>query len=118
MGFIIATVILIFSSVMFGFCLGVEFYKEEIILIARSTDYTLSNIDNDALFEGKIAPHCANVMTRQEAIEVMAKAICHHPYPSCEGCIAEKKKKACKQAFEGMKELAEAALNALLGVKK
>lgn len=57
-------------------------------------------------------------ITRQEAIEVMAKAICHHPYPSCEGCIAEKKKKACKQAFEGMKELAEAALNALLeGVK-
>lgn len=53
-------------------------------------------------------------MTRKEAIEVMAKAMCHCPYPSCEDCIAEKKKEACKQAFEGMKELAEAALNALL----
>lgn len=31
MGFIIATVILIFSSVIFGFCLGVHFYLEEII---------------------------------------------------------------------------------------
>lgn len=30
MGFIIAMVILIFSSIMLGFCLGVEFYREEI----------------------------------------------------------------------------------------
>lgn len=52
--------------------------------------------------------------TRQEAIERMAKAMCHNPYESCEGCIARKKKQACKQALEGMKELAEAALNALL----
>ena len=44
----------------------------------------------------------------------MAKAMCHSPFESCEGCIVQKKKQACKQALEGMKELAEAALNALL----
>ena len=32
--------------------------------------------------------------------------------------IVQKKKQACKQALEGMKELAEAALNALLEDKK
>ena len=53
-------------------------------------------------------------MTRQEAIERMAKAMCHSPFENCEGCIVQKKKQACKQALEGMKELAEAALNALL----
>lgn len=54
------------------------------------------------------------VMPREEAIERMAKAMCHSPFESCEGCIVQKKKQACKQALEGMKELAEAALNALL----
>lgn len=49
--------------------------KEERILIARSTDYTITDTDEGTLFDGKIAPHCANVMTRQEAIERMAKAI-------------------------------------------
>ena len=57
-------------------------------------------------------------MTRQEVIERMAKAMCHSPFESCEGCIVQKKKQACKQALEGMKELAEAALNALLENKK
>lgn len=88
--------------------------KEERILIARSSDYTLTDTDKVELFEGKIAPHCANVFTRQDAIERMAKAMCHSPFESCEGCIVQKKKQACKQALEGMKELAEAALNALL----
>ena len=37
--------------------------KEERILIARSTDYTITDTDEGALFDGKIAPHCANVMT-------------------------------------------------------
>ena len=49
--------------------------KEERILIARSTDYTITDTDEGALFDGKIAPHCANVFTRQDAIERMAKAI-------------------------------------------
>lgn len=65
--------------------------------------------------------HCIGrkeAISRQEAIERMAKAMCHNPYESCEGCIARKKKQACKQAFEGMKEPAEAALNALLEVEK
>ena len=88
--------------------------KEERILIARSSDYTLTDTDKGELFEGKIAPHCANVFTRQDAIERMAKAMCHSPFESCEGCIVQKKKQACKQALEGMKELAEVALDALL----
>lgn len=58
--------------------------------------------------------HCEEGMTRQEAINRMAKAMCHSPFESCEGCIVQKKKQACKQALEGMKELAEVALNALL----
>ena len=91
--------------------------KEERILIARSTDYTITDTDEGALFDGKIAPHCANVFTRQEVIERMAKAMCHSPFESCEGCIVQKKKQACKQALEGMKELAEAALNALFEEK-
>ena len=57
-------------------------------------------------------------ISRQEAIERMAKAMCHSPFESCEGCIVQKKKQACKQALEGMKELAEAALNAFLEDKK
>ena len=55
-----------------------------------------------------------NRISAQEAIERMAKAMCHSPFESCEGCIVQKKKQACKQALEGMKELAEVALNALL----
>ena len=92
--------------------------KEERILIARSTDYTITDTEAGALFDGKIAPHCANVMTREQAIEKMAKVMCHSPFESCEGCIVQKKKQACKQALEGMKALAEAALNALLENKK
>lgn len=59
-----------------------------------------------------------NIYTRQEAIERMAKTMCHHPDESCEGCIGQKKKQTCKQVLEGVKELAEAALNALLEVEK
>ena len=59
-----------------------------------------------------------NRITRQEAINRMAKAMCHSPFESCEGCIVQKKKQACKQALEGMKELAEVALNALLEADK
>lgn len=82
--------------------------KEERILIASITDYTLSNIDNDTLFEGKIAPHCANVATRQEAIEKIGKALCHRHCPEkvCTSCDEWEK--------YGTKEDAEAALNALL----
>ena len=68
--------------------------------------------------KGAIEATRCTTMTRQEAIKRMAKAKCHSPYKSCEGCIVQKKKQACKQALEGMKELAEAALNALLEDKK
>ena len=57
-------------------------------------------------------------LSRSEVIERMAKAMCHSPFESCECCIVQKKKQACKQALEGMKELAEAALDALLEVQK
>lgn len=77
--------------------------KEERILIARSTDYTITDTDKGALFEGKIAPHCANVFTRQEAIERMAKKI-------DEAYIDEN---GCNKGLT-IEELAEVALNALL----
>lgn len=88
--------------------------KEERILIARSTDYTLTDTDKGELFEGKIAPHCANVMTHQEAIERMAKAIYDEEIGRCneEMCAG----KECRDCFRWKKceYVAEAALNALL----
>ena len=71
--------------------------KKERILITRSTDYTITDTDEGALFDGKIAPHCANVMTRQEAINRMADA------------ISDAAKRSCNKKF-----VAEAALNSLL----
>ena len=78
--------------------------KEERILVLKATedDFIYKH------FNGK------GFIPRQEAIEKMAKVMCHSPFESCEGCIVQKKKQACKQALEGMKGLAEAALNALL----
>lgn len=80
--------------------------KEERILIARSNDYTITDTDKGELFEGKIAPHCANVFTRQEAIEVMAKALFQYTW----GDVLKYNKKE----RETYGSLAEAALNALL----
>lgn len=93
--------------------------KEERILIARSTDYTITDTDEGALFEGKISPHCANVMTRYEAIERMAKAICETGI-GCHTCHRENNKEECKKFIKGNLYLlyAEAALDALLGGKK
>ena len=94
--------------------------KEERILIARSIDYTLTDTDKGELFEGKIAPHCANVFTRQDAIERMAKAIyaenvvrcnsddCPPGSETCDGC----------PIWENCKHLAKIALNSLLEDKK
>ena len=89
--------------------------KEERILIARSTDYTISDTKDGALFEGKIAPHNANVFSRQEAIERMAKAMCVRDNGiSCDECIY-KNSNNCKTTLENwFIEDAEAALNALL----
>lgn len=82
--------------------------KEERILIARSTDYTLTDTDKGELFEGRIAPHCANVFTRQEAVERMAKAL----------AFVQAKTFVDKDQWEivmrGCRYEAEAALNALL----
>lgn len=94
--------------------------KEERILIltTKNKNGDCECVTQDGCHINDSCAICNVGMIRQEAIEVMAKAMCHCPYPSCEDCIAEKKKEACKQAFEGVKELAEAALNALLeGVK-
>ena len=68
--------------------------------------------------DGSIASNETHEMKRSEAIERMANAMCHSHFESCEGCIVQKKKQACKQALEGMKVLAEAALNALLEEQK
>ena len=73
--------------------------KEERILIARSTDYTITDTDEGALFDCNIAPHCANVFTRQEAIERMEKAM---------------KQYAKDEEIYTDKDLAICALNALL----
>lgn len=90
--------------------------KEERILIARSTDYTLTDTDKGELFEGKIAPHCANVFTRQEAIERMAKAMCSSDGESCKQCAVKNNKHACKSVLhdELFMQYAQSALNALL----
>lgn len=89
--------------------------KEERILIARSTDYTITDTDKGALFEGKIAPHCANVFTRQEAIERMAKAICSAwGIGTCQSCAFKGNGSMCQDFIDAKKELTEAALNALL----
>ena len=94
--------------------------KEERILIASSIDYTLTDTDKGELFEGKIAPHRANVFTRHEAIERMAKAIyaenvvrcnsddCSPGSETCDGC----------PIWENCKHLAKIALNSLLEDKK
>lgn len=89
--------------------------KEERILIARSTDYTITDTDKGALFDGKIAPHCANVMTRQEAINRMAKAMCKQTNYQCSVCEVGNNKEKCEEwiVFQ-YKTQAEAALNALL----
>lgn len=94
--------------------------KEERILIARSTDYTITDTDEGALFDGKIAPHCANVMTREQAIEKMAKVICRTYGEDCETCRFNGNEKGCKRylEFSNYIAMAEAALNALLEDKK
>lgn len=85
--------------------------KEERILVARSTDYTITDTDKGALFEGEIEPHCANVFTRAEAIEKMAKALYEHQY--------QKTRPLWEDEDNGYVEIylkrAEAALNSLLG---
>lgn len=86
--------------------------KEERILVARSTDYTLTDTDKGELFEGKIAPHCANVFTRQEAIEKMAKGI--HFYEWAHDKHFPKWNELNSDIQNDYKSMAEAALNALL----
>ena len=90
--------------------------KEERILIARSTDYTLTDTDKGELFEGKIAPHCANVFTRQEAINRMAKALYAHTWKSKTPMVRVQNLEigVTDQNKKKYLGLAEAALNALL----
>ena len=88
--------------------------KEERILIARSSDYTLTDTDKGQLFEGKIAPHCANVMTRQEAIERMAKAIYTFEIIACSHDECGNKQCENCETWKWCENIAEAALNSLL----
>ena len=92
--------------------------KEERILIARSTDYTITDTDEGALFDGKIAPHCANVMTRQEAIEKMAKAIYTFEIIACSHDECGNKQCENCETWKWCKNIAEAALNSLLEEQK
>ena len=92
--------------------------KEERILIARSSDYTLTDTDKGELFEGKIAPHCANVFTRQDAIERMAKAIYTFEIIACSHDECGNKQCENCETWKWCKNIAEAALNALLEDKK
>ena len=85
--------------------------KEERILIARSSDYTLTDTDKGELFEGKIAPHCANVFTRQDAIERMAKGLFKVDNLLALDIKWSNLKKSTQLTY---KVFAEAALNALL----
>ena len=80
---------------------------EERIMICSSTDYTITETDKGDLFEGKIEPHKANVFTRTEAIERMAKAICNMGDEETWGRVDDNYKHYCTAQ-------AEWALNALL----
>ena len=88
--------------------------KEERILIARSTDYTITDTDEGALFDGKIAPHCANVFTRQEVIERMAKAIYTFEIVACSHDECGNKQCENCETWKWCENIAEAALNSLL----
>jgi len=97
---------------------------EERILIARSTDYTINDTKDGALFEGKIAPHNANIFTRQEAIEKMARAgwiatVCAKNQCAPTDVTKEQWDKEWDKLRKDYKKVyyagAEAELNALLG---
>lgn len=77
-----------------------EKIAEERLCLFTSVDYTISDTKDGVSFEGKIAPHKANIFTRQEAIERMAKAM-------RDTIIKTKAEGSCL-------DMAEAALNALL----
>lgn len=59
-------------------------------------------------------------ITRQEAIERMAKAMCSSDGESCKQCAVKNNKHACKSVLhdELFMQYAKSALNALLGWKK
>ncbi|WP_428055373.1 hypothetical protein [Candidatus Avelusimicrobium alvi] len=63
---------------------------------------------------------CEAGITRSEAIEKMAKAICRTAVEDCETCIFDGHEKDCKQYLEVENYItyAEAALDALLGGKQ
>ena len=86
---------------------------EERIMICSSTDYTITETDKGDLFEGKIEPHNANVFTRTEAIERIAKAITFEMYKSFPN-----PEKEVEEKYTCYINYAEAALNALLSEGK
>jgi len=89
--------------------------KEERIFVFTTKKYTIKETTEDGVIvDGFIEPRDkAKMYTRREAIEVMAKALCHRHCPEkvCTSCDEWEK--------YGTKEDAETALNALLeGGKK
>ena len=99
--------------------------NKEIIFILTRTNSIKDGIRTET--------HKDNAITRQEAIEIMAKAICREDncLDSCAECIlgfgssAEEKEQFCQKQIIMSRDLsasyvsrAEAALDALLGVEK
>ena len=69
--------------------------------------------------KGAVEATCCTTMTRQEAIERMAKAICSKwGISSCKSCAYKGDGSMCQDFIDEKKSLAEAALNALLEVEK
>ena len=85
---------------------------EERIVMFASVDYNMETVidgkNSEVKFECKIEPHNANVFTRAEAIERIAKAICNMGDEETWGRVDDNYKHYCTTQ-------AEWALNALLG---
>ena len=88
--------------------------KKEYIGIFRTSDVKINGKD----YIAKIPAGGSELYTRAEAIEKMAKVICRTAGEDCETCGFNGNEKGCKRYLEfgNYITLAEAALNALLGV--
>lgn len=92
--------------------------KEERIFVFTTKKYTIKETNEDGVIvDGSIDKDKAQIYTRKEAIEKMAKAIFEWQRPGCRGDVPIED--VWNNEQEGYEKLAEVALNALLeGVKK
>ena len=76
--------------------------KEERIFIRKGAAIELCKfIYRDGCAGEMHCCSCAISIPRSEVIERMAKAMCHSPFESCEGCIVQKRN---KRASKHLKE--------------